>query len=259
MIGRLRTIPAVVLAAAVWLSACVSRLPGEEAGGSGVAAGAAPPCASASCTPDPTCVGTPPSGSPVSNFESGCADGARVDGRDGGWFVRATRESVVDPDPHGSFHVSCGGAANSCFAACVSGALSGGGWPTAALRFLPRLDGTAYDVTRYRGISFYFSVRVGPSTLFSFQVPLATDAVAASGGGAGTDWVDPHMVPLNFPPAWQRIEIPFSDLYRGGPGSPETWDPTKVVAFQWEVAAATEAADNLPFTFCVDEVELLPG
>jgi hypothetical protein len=175
-----------------------------------------------------------------------------VDGRDGRWFVQTFGAAMASPGAGDPFRISCGGAAGSCFAACVSGTIVRSTVVSAVeFGFTLRSNAAPYDVGAYRGISFFYQGTVGPSSMLRFQATLAADVSL-------TD--DAYMVPLTpLPGMWQYREVLFSDLHRSGAGTQIPWDPTTVVSFEWLVAGmAPPAPAGESFMVCVDQVELLP-
>ena len=150
------------------------------------------------CTPLPGChdqaLATP---SPISTFESACTSVDPVDGRDGGWFVWGGGTSTVSPNPAQPFHVSCVGAAVSCFSACISGMLSGTGYPSVILGVSLRNGARVYDASAYESVVFSVLGGVGPNAAFRFKVPLAADTMVGNGDGTcTTDCFDAHATPL---------------------------------------------------------------
>ena len=277
----------------VALGACVPPLPGgalEGASGGSGGVGGGPPaaggrggapfnmgghggqapdasaptaCAPAACTEQPTCASPGWSGSPVSSFETACGAVDAVDGRDGGWFVYTTANSIAAPGPTEPFRVACEGADGSCFSACVSGMLNGNDsrdWPSVGLGFTPRASAAAYDATRYTSIAFWMRALVGPNATLRLLVPLRADTMVGTGDGTcTTSCFDAYNVVLPSTPGWQHFSVPFDALTQQGFGPKEAWDPTTVMSFQWAVAA-TMSPDLVgePFTICVDQVELVP-
>jgi len=235
--------------------------PGETTGSAGTSgADAGLTCAAPRCTPH-SCMGGSPRPSAVSGFESQCSDLAPVDGRDGAWFVYATGPTMTDPSPNEPFRVACDGAFGSCYASCIRGTLSGSGYPTAGIGFVPVKDYKAYDVSAYRGIGFSLFVgNVPPSASFRVQVPLVADQDPAYGGTCTTNCFNTYQAPLpNLPSGWMRYEIDFAQLaQQPGWGTPEPWDPTTVLSVQWVVASPNETIPYGTFFYCVDDVSFIP-
>jgi hypothetical protein len=231
-------------------------------GGSQASDASAPPaCAPAACTQQLACAQPVWYGTPVSSFETACGAIDAVDGRDGGWFVYTTANSIASPGPMEPFRVSCEGADKSCYSACVSGMLAGNGvdWPTVGIGFTPRANGAAYDASSYSAIAFWMRAFVGPNSTLRLLVPLKADSMVGTGDGTcTTDCFDAYNVVLP-PTPWTHVSVPFSALAQQNFGAREPWDPTAVISFQWAVAATTSRdLVGEPFTICLDQVELLP-
>ena len=272
------------LVTGVVLAACVPTLPGEldpqstgAAGADGMMAGGnagqglisgtgggagTPAMCDPGCTPAPGCSDPVATHSLVSGLETACRAVAAVDGRDGGWFVVAAEGTTISPGPGNMFQVACGGAAGSCFSACISGRLSGSGYPWAILGIVPRKDARAYDVSRYRGIFFWVTGSVGTNSTLSFKVPQIADTALGNGDGACTDrCFDAYAARLfdfgRQPGLWEPRQIDFTGLQQQGFGAPAPWDPATVVGFQWHVGANAETVVDEPFMICVDQIELV--
>jgi len=218
------------------------------------------------CTPIPGCQDqAPATPDSISRFESACTGVDPVDGRDGGWFVWGGGTSTVSPNPALPFRVSCLGAAGSCFSACVSGMLSGTGYPSVILGVALRNSARVYDASAYGSVVFSVLGGVGPNAALRFKVPLAADTMVGNGDGTcTTDCFDAYATPLlgSGPNGgfvgWENREIRFKDLRQAGWGAPEPWDPTTVISLQWEIFALTETVAATPFMICIDQVGLVP-
>ena len=234
--------------------------PGSGSGGSA----GTPVMCDPGCVPTPGCSNPVASPSPVSGLETACTTVDPFDGRDGGWYVAAADSTVITPSPGSEFQVTCTGAAGSCFSACITGKLSGSGYPWAMLGIALRKDARAYDMSRYRAISFFVTGSVGTNSNLSFRVPQVADTMVGTGDGACTQGCfDSYMTPLfDFRPQpvdwWEPRQIEFTELHQQGFGTPEPWDPTRVISLQWQVSANTETVVNEPFKLCVDQVDLVP-
>ncbi len=215
------------------------------------------------CVPPPGCSNPVSSPSPVSGLETACTTLDPFEGRDGGWYVAAADGTMITPSPGNQFQVACTGAAGSCFSACISGRLSGGGYPWAMLGIALRKDARAYDVSQYRGISFFVTGSVGRNSNLSFRVPQVADTMVGNGDGACTQGCfDAYMTPLfDFRPQpvdwWEPRQIEFTELRQQGFGTPAPWDPTSVIGFHWQVSANSETVVDEPFMVCIDQVDLV--
>ena len=240
---------------------------GPTSGGSGGVRGGSPPpspLCDPGCVPPPGCTTPVSSPTPVSGLETACTTLDSFDGRDGGWYVAAADGTTITPSPGNQFQVACRGAAGSCFSACISGRLSGGAYPWAMLGIALRKDARAYDLSRYRAISFFVTGSVGVNSNLSFRVTQVADTMVGTGDGACTQGCfDSYMTPLfDFRPQpvdwWEPRQIEFTQLRQQGFGTPEPWDPTSVISFQWQVSANGPTVVDEPFMVCVDQVDLVP-
>jgi hypothetical protein len=205
----------------------------------------------------------------VSGLESGCGLIERSEGRDGGWFtIVKPGESQVNPDTQNlaAFTPSCEAANGSCYSACISGTISGPGYPYAGLGIVFHPGAIMYDLSRWRGVSFYVRGTVGFSSVLRFAIPLAADTIVGVGSGTctGASCNDSYQVPVpGFPSGasndWDRKEVSFASLTQLGFGSREPWDPSTAISLQWTVSALDESVAGDVFQLCVDQVQLLPG
>ena len=279
----------ICLSIATLIAACVPELPSGEldpqstgAAGSGGAgaggtsaggnagqglvsggSGGTPAMCDPGCTPAPGCSAPIARPNPISGLETACTAVDPIGGRDGGWYVAAADGTTITPSPGNQFQVACTGAAGSCYSACISGRLSGSGYPWAILGIVPRKDARAYDVGRYRGLFFWVSGSIGANSTLSFKVPQSADTMVGNGDGACTQGCfAAYSVPLfdfgHRADLWEPRQVDFASLRQQGFGTPAPWDPATVIGFQWHVGSNLETVVDEPFMVCVDEVELVP-
>ena len=203
----------------------------------------------------------------VAGLESGCGFIEARDGRNGGWFtIVKPGESQVNPDTQNFtvFTPSCEAANGSCYSACISGTIAGPGYPYAGLGIVFHNGALMYDLSRWRGVSFYVRGSVGSSSMLLFQIPLAADSMVGVGSGTCTaSCNDAYQIPVpGFTSGashdWERKEVSFASLTQMGYGTPEPWDPSTAISLQWNVSAAVDTAAGDQFQVCVDQVQLLP-
>lgn len=216
------------------------------------------------CVPMAGCQNqAPETPSPISNFESACTGVDPVAGRDGSWYLYAGGTTTITPTAAEPFRASCMGAAGSCYSACISGTLSGPEWPSVMLGVALRADARAYNMSGYGSVVFSVYGYIGASSELRFKVPLAADTMVGNGDGTCTaGCYDSYMQPLSDfgaqPGVWEKREVNFLALRQAGWGMPVLWDPTTVIALQWEVGSLAQTMAGDDFLVCVDQVGLVP-
>jgi len=139
----------------------------------------------------------------VSDFETGTTQLAQVAGRDGDWIHgRDLTSTSVTIAPS----MACAGRGEWAGHFAASPPTSWGNNWTAEFR----AGGAAYDGTAYSGVSFWaaFGGANGPA----FAVPFGITTVDTVPPTCTTHCDDHYMAGVTLTGAWQRYEIPFSEL-----------------------------------------------
>lgn len=194
----------------------------------------------------------------ISGLESGTGKVDPVGGRTGRWltFVDGSGSTIV-PTPGTTFTPYCGGASDSCFAACFAGTLHGTGYPFAYAGLTFRSTGAAYDVSSYTGVTFAVYGYVGTNSKLEFKVPTTAVIPVANGGTcSGTCYDDYNTDLTGFTTTSIGLyDVAFSKLAQDGYGTKVAWSASTVTGLEWHVTSklATLPADE-DYVICIDEV-----
>ncbi len=161
----------------------------------------------------------------------------QLEGRGGYWFAFKDDEgSTIEPAGNG-FKPSAGGANASKYAARVSGKLAPSGYSVyAGVGFSLDPDGSTYDASKYKGISFM--ARTNETIVVRFKTP---DVNTKPEGGRCKDCYNDFGVDLEVTPQWAHYTILFSDMsqQRGWGDAAPGVATDALFAIQWQLGKKT--------------------
>ena len=188
----------------------------------------------------------------ISDFEDGSGSVLPNGGRNGGWYtyVDAAATCMVLPAPNGSATAGeiPGGRCQSMFAMLFTGmgcsvfgagvgtdlaapAAGDAGTTTTAVAKTP------YDVSAYKGVSFWSRADKGSS--MRFKMPM-TDETKTTDGGTCVDSTtakcsDDFGANIALTKSWVKHTIMFSTMKQEGWGKAFVWTPGHVTSLQFQV------------------------
>jgi hypothetical protein len=232
------------------------------AAGTGTATGAAGTTAAAvDCTMDPgTTTDT------ISDFEDGTGSVLTSDGRNGGWYsyVDTATTCMVMPPPNGTATAGeiPGGRCQSTFAMHFSGMGctdfgAGVGTdlaaPAATDAGATSAAKTPYDVTPYKGVSFWSRADKGAS--MRFKMPMTDDTKTTDGGNCVQSTTvmcsDDFGANIALTKSWVKHTVMFSTMKQEGWGKTFVWTPGHVTSLQFQVPKTA------PFDLWIDDVSFV--
>src|SRR5262249_3764298 len=152
----------------------------------------------------------------IQNFENGSSFVLPHASRIGAFLTYATGTSVIDPIPDAEMTPECTGVDGNCYRLCASGAISGTGYPVAAIG-VDLAGKLAYDLSDYSGISFSLSGTLGSGTRLDFHVSTVGTTDTMYGGScvpSGGQCQDHYFKSVSVAPH----SVAFSTLSQGGWG-----------------------------------------
>jgi endoglucanase len=177
-------------------------------------------------------------------------------GRGGYWYTFADQVgTTVVPEAGakgGTFAMSPGGANDSKYAANVKGHVAHGQIVFGAMGLNFVDPKSAYDASKYKGVSFWAKKAPGSYGQVRFKVPdISTDA----DGGVCTECFNDFGADLSLTDLWQHYAFTWRKLRQlpdWGSPKPHAIKPNKLFGMQWQVNKA--GAD---FDIWVDDVEFI--
>jgi endoglucanase len=234
-------VPTVIALAA---TACIPKADG----GGATPGGGVDPAALTKCGPEGV----------IDDGEDNNHQGAPNKGRGGYWFTFVDKGgSTITPtagEQGGTFSMSPGGANGSSFSARFSGKL-GNGNPTFAGAGLNFVDPKGpYDVSSYKGISFWAKKAEGSTGKVRVKLP---DANTDPDGKVCSECFNDFGADIEVTTAWTQFTLPFASMTQmSGWGSPRpgALETKKVYAVQWQVNSPGESydisIDDIQFVGC---------
>jgi hypothetical protein len=150
----------------------------------------------------------------ISDFESGTTNLTPVGGRDGAWVLGTDLSSVsLIYEPSGR----CVGRGRWSGHFLARGFTSWGANWTAVFR--SSSTATAYDGSRYSGISFWAAI--GGGSIAPQDVPVGIVTMDTAWNSSICDpCTDHYMAKVTLTSRWERKVVPFSEMAQSGRGSP---------------------------------------
>lgn len=190
----------------------------------------------------------------IDDIEDGNSQIIQAEDRAGYWYTFADEDgTTIEPD--GEFTPSKGGAAHTALAAHIKGKTADDKNVWAGMAFsLTNPKGT-YDVSKYKGISFYARKAKGSTAVLTFRMPDGnTDP---EGGVCKSCWND-FSAKITLTDQWQKFILPFSELKQepgwGEPHAAPALD--KVFELRWQIKTR-----NVDYDVWIDEIRFVgcPG
>jgi endoglucanase len=186
----------------------------------------------------------------IDDLEDGNGQILPLEERAGYWYTFADEEgTTILPD--GELVPAKGGAAGSQLAARIKGKTADERNVWAGMAFsLTNPKGT-YDVSRYKGISFYARKGKGSTAVMVFRMPDANSD--PQGGVCKSCWND-FAAQLTLTDHWQKFVLPFSEL-KQEPGWGERHEEPaldKVFELRWQIKTR-----NVDYDIWVDQIRFV--
>jgi endoglucanase len=177
-------------------------------------------------------------------------------GRGGYWYTFADKAgSTIDPPAGGHFAMSPGGANGSAYAARARGKLAASGAPIfAGMGFSFTDPKSAYDASRYSGVTFFARIEGASAASVRLKVP---DVDTDPDGRGCTECFNDFGADLAMTDTWTRYTVPFDRMTQmegWGAPRPGSIDKTKIYGVQWQAtqpgATFDVWVDDVAFTGC---------
>jgi endoglucanase len=180
------------------------------------------------------------------------------EGRGGYWYTYADSDgSTIDPPPGatgGIFAFAPGGAHGSAYAARMKGTIARAGVLYAAMGVNFTDPRSAYDASKYGGMSFWAKRGAGTTPKVRFKMP---DAATDPDGGICSACYNDFGIDLALTEDWKHYIVPFNALKqeRGwGAPHPKGIDSSQIFALHFQVNDKGKDfdvwVDDLAFTGC---------
>ena len=118
-----------------------------------------------------------------------------------------------------------------------------------------------YGASAYRGISFWAKGNMALRAMI--KIPGTTSTSTPYSVGTCTLNCEDHYgitVPVLDPATWKQFTITFSDrvnFTQAGWGTPVSFDPTALLAMQFQVSGSITATTTTPYSFSIDDVAFI--